>query len=220
MKICELIDLNVLEPGNELPITGEDESSDKIYDFIKTNCSDYLAICKKAGGMLYRGFDSKGGLFNYFIGQPRDNRESLGLSGNQHDILIKCFQLVGFKATRNQTISCASNKKLAGSYGRLYAIFPINGFSFTWSTKYKDIGGMNVYDSAVDFLQNVTVEDIYPEYAARIVKKLKFTDKNLVAAIKSGHEVAIYGKYIAIAAELVHFDNGVFIEQPKKLWYE
>lgn len=108
--------------------------------------------------------------------------------------------------------------------GKLFYIFPLNGFNYTWSTKYKDIGKLNVYpneseENALDLLNRLTYVDdtnfrsrtgketskipFSINVAKKIVHNLGFTDQQLSKALDSGHELAITGKYVAINISVV-----------------
>lgn len=188
------------------------DPNDKIINFIATHCSEYLAI--KGPGLLYRGmFDT---VPLYFIGNPRTNRMPRGLAYRLHEKFIKCFKLVGFAASRNKTISCTTNYDEANNFGKPYIVFPLNGFKYTWSTKWADIGMITQGMPSERGTPNLSYEDMkyFNKFASigedirsidlnkakEIIKFFGFTDRNLDQAMYHEHEVAIAGKYIAVNA--------------------
>lgn len=179
----------------------------KITDFIKTNCSEFLTIAKKTNELLYRGYQDSVPK-DHFIGYPRQDRKPSGLSIDLHNKLIKCFDLVGLEAPRNKTISCTSSMYTTIDFGdgnttdHVYVIFPLNGFKYSWSTKFDDIGalgqGFGEGDDVIAKLENISLNKINYKFAEKMITSFGFTNKNLEKALKMKHEVAVEGKYLAV----------------------
>lgn len=211
MIINEIIDRKI-KPNTNSAI---DDAIPILREFLEKNCSQILKEYRQVGIPLYRGMRA---ISPIFIGNPRTDRLSQGLPQDVHKLLIKCFQLVGFKATREKTISCISNLKesllfVSSRIDKVYVIFPLNGFSYTWSTQHSDIGMLGFEPSKIKFIyqyedelgikannQEEKAEQV--KIAQLVIDELGFTDKNLNQALISGHEVAIAGKYIAIQKQI------------------
>lgn len=109
------------------------------------------------------------------------------------------FYNAGINANRSNSISTTSTAGAANSFGELFYIFPINGFKFSWSPLVFDFGGMfGEYIDAEDFL------DAYPGEGS-LVDEFSYTDRYFDAALKSGNEINILGKYVAIEVEVPIF---------------
>jgi hypothetical protein len=196
----------VLEPSRT--------SLEKTAEYIRNNCQQYLAACNTAGDFLYRGFDNKNGYpaaDEVFIGIPSNNRSPSGLTDDQQDKLNKVFKALGFYATRNRIISCSGNLLQAKDFGsHTFIIFPLDGFRFTWSPKVDDVGSyggqheISGLDPEIKQVFNQLDDDIQitKKTAIAFNNILGFTDKDLVAAIKSKNEVVIAGKYVAVRSDI------------------
>lgn len=193
MIVNELINIPS-KPYTRSLMTGDIKYAE-IIKFLKKNCSEILAINKQTRKFLYRGM-SEYKRSDAFIEVPRNNREPLGLSPSDHLMLIKAFRLVGFKAIRNETISVSSNFNIIEDFGKPFVIFPLNGFSYTWSERFDDIGGFS--DVIDDELRGLNISNLTKETANLIVDKLGFTDKDITEAMESGHEIAITGPFVAL----------------------
>ena len=91
----------------------------------------------------------------YFIGNPRIDRWPKDTKQTIQIKVDEMLQKMGFTALRRNSIFATSDMLATISFGKMYAIFPLNGFTYTWSSrrddwivKDKDIYG--VIDSAVD----------------------------------------------------------------------
>ena len=128
----------------------------KIMGFIEANCSQYLKEVRKTGMFLYRGVTpAQHNNAPYFIGNPRIDRWPKDTKQTIQIKVDEMLQKMGFTALRRNSIFATSDMLATISFGKMYAIFPLNGFTYTWSSrrddwivKDKDIYG--VIDSAVD----------------------------------------------------------------------
>lgn len=112
---------------------------------------------------------------------------------------------LGFKALRSNSIFCSGNLAEAATYGKLFAIFPHNGFDFTWSPEIEDAyNAWEKFETGYDrlhspppiaggrgewhkILHNMTQNDF------KMIFKFRQTD--LGEAIKSKNEIYIHGTY-------------------------
>jgi hypothetical protein len=124
--------------------TGEIEATqlkNRAYNFITTKCGQALAECRKAKKVLYRGLDAKPHYTpeEIFISQPTTNRRPMSSPKDTQAAFDKIMSERGFKALRGNSIFCTSDKFFAAGYGSPFIIFPVDGFSFTWSKRHADV---------------------------------------------------------------------------------
>lgn len=105
----------------------------KMCRFIETNCGQYLKEVKETKKFLYRGTTDFNDRTIYFMGNPRKNRRSRDTGENVQDAVDILMKLSGMSALRSNSIFCTSDYSTAHVYGDGYIIFPIDGFSFSWS---------------------------------------------------------------------------------------
>ena len=118
--------------------SGIDEDLLKYFSYIEENCGEYLTAVKASGGkILFRGqrVDDK----PVFVGRPESNREPRDSEPELQKEIDGYLRKAGFTALRSNSIFTTSDYKQAKGYGDVYAIFPKNSFSFTWSTQHADI---------------------------------------------------------------------------------
>lgn len=136
-----------------------DEKTLKYFAYIEANCGEYLKAVRETGKVLYRGqHESKSPIF---VGYPREDRRPKDSDGEAQKLYDKYLTIMGFKALRSNSIFTSSSEKQAGDYGEIYAIFPKDGFSFTWSTKESDL----VLNKVSQVTKNhIGPEEIFYEY--------------------------------------------------------
>jgi hypothetical protein len=189
MRLYEIEDIE-LNPGEKTEIHSAGEGYDKYVPIIKKYCSESLQAMKQAGKPLLRGFTDE--MRDAFVGVPRNNR--ITFTNKQIvQFFNEQFAEAGIIANRSNAISTTTTKGGAKGFGELYYLFPVNGFKFSWSPAIFDFGhefaGMKV-DEVIELFKQTG--------AKSIVDWLEFTDKDFVAALKSGNEISIYGRYVAI----------------------
>lgn len=116
---------------------------------IESECSDALQACRSVKKLIFRGY--KDDVPAAFKGKPFDKRKPTDTNVKTHEFLSDIFTAAGFKATRSNSIFCSGNSGQASGYGKIYIIFPKNGFAFNWSAKHKDLystftSGLSVSD--------------------------------------------------------------------------
>lgn len=193
-----------------------------VYNFIMTNCSDYLRIMQDTHSPLYRGMSSD---INAFIGEI-NHRSKTNLGPRLTQIINNKIHELGLVANRTNSIFTSGNHWMASEYGSdTYAIFPFNTSKFTWSPSSADL---NI--SIQDVFDTQDIDDILDEDLKEFLKRVKFNNNDFSKALKSGHEIYIHGKYVAIinsprAERLGENKYSDFVEQimtpnfnPKKAW--
>lgn len=117
---------------------GMDQKLLQYFSYIEKNCSEYLAAVRAANGnLLFRGQDDASQPL--FVAYPRADREPKDSDPEAQKLLDNYLSLCGFKALRSNSIFTSADRDQASNYGDVFAIFPKNGFSFTWSTKHDDL---------------------------------------------------------------------------------
>jgi len=175
--------------------TKSNPALDKLINEITKNCSQVIPYYRKAKLVLLRGIKTD---VNAFMGRswdkrdPKDSNEKLQM---YYDIFLK---KQGFKALRSNSIFTTSHAGQASNYGRLFIIFPKNGFAFHWNKHNSDL----VLDAADDIFDTGVLEDIIGDVESWYEKK---NGKNLNWKYYDPYEVA--------------FDLEKFIETIKKLKY-
>jgi hypothetical protein len=145
MKINELED--ALKPGEKRLFTPSNTKKGKTFTDFLTDCSDSIAAIKAADKFIYRGMSDSPLIFK---GRSRDNRSPLDTTMRTTEGIDKILSATGFTALRTNSIFCSGDSHQAGMYGDyVYLIFPINGFSFTWSEKIHDFTNF-VADNAIN----------------------------------------------------------------------
>jgi hypothetical protein len=114
------------------------ETNEDFWNKVETECSDSVSAIRGAGGNpIFRGYkgDYEPGK-KYMTG----NRDPKDTSKPMQTLVDKVLKLSGFEALRGNSIFVTGEILTANQYGdgKIYLIFPINGFSFTWSEKFRD----------------------------------------------------------------------------------
>jgi len=139
---------------------GINEKLLKYFSFIEKNCSQYLAAVKEANGrLLFRGQDDAAQPI--FVAYPRLDREPKDSDPEAQKLIDKYLSALGFKALRSNSLFTTSSENNASNYGTVYAIFPKNGFEYTWSTKHDDLVIHSVHDIGGD---EEDTDDVYYNY--------------------------------------------------------
>jgi hypothetical protein len=171
-----------LEAGNRKELVNS--NIDLYIQTIKTRCSDALSAMQTTKEFLYRGVQT--GEINQFKGKSRESRKPLMTTGNQQEEIDNILRNHGFEALRSNSIFCSSTMSQVQNYGRVYMIFPVNGFDFTWSPKYNDLFAVS------DLNQYATGEKLM-----NIIAGGDYRMNNFTAALGSGNEIMIKGEYYA-----------------------
>jgi hypothetical protein len=134
MRLSE-IDPNTIGPGDKVSIDFGTPPNDteKVIEYLKQNCSDIIEDMRATKKLLYRGL-KRGELGPIFVGQSRQDRKPKDTGSKVSAFFDQALASHGFKALRSNSIFVTSEYHHALSYGNaVYAIFPINGFNFTYT---------------------------------------------------------------------------------------
>lgn len=146
------------------------------------NYKDYIQLIKASGNerQLLRGCKSKP---NNFESVARKDRSPKNMPLPIHRVADEWFlEKFGYRF-RSQALFCTSDEVVASLYGKVYRLFPSNGFSFCWSPKVKDL------------FTTITLYGITAANAEAIVPVLEQSDyrcdDNLILALESDNEIMI-----------------------------
>lgn len=176
--------------------TAELSKLNQLGEFIKTNCSEYLFELKSSvKNNLFRGMGLKNESPPIFLGQSRNDRRPKDSDYSMQTVIDDRLQKLGYTALRRNSIFCTTNMNTASGYGNIYVIFPLNGFSFTWSENIEDL----FYSVNLDSEQIAELND------KEFDNYFDFNGVDFVDALNSGNEIMIHGKYVAVRyPELFH----------------
>jgi hypothetical protein len=190
-----------------------------VADYIQKHCSEFLY--QRNSGWLYRGLDNFPP--DIYIDNSPVNREPRDTDATISRIIDQKFVEVGFKALRSNSIFCYATRIEAAAYTTtnnvddVHNIFPFNGFSFTWSSKIRDLtiskgigrGMVAAYKKSEKYGQKLGYNfDRLVEFlptldwpAKTFVEEFGYTNKNFGAAMQSSNEIMIHGTCLGIKSE-------------------
>jgi len=180
----------------------EDINWNKIKKIIKDNCSEILEIYSQTGSMLYHGERGDEG-DSYFVSDKIKNRVPKDTLPQIQTIVDKHLSDAGFTALRSNSLFCSPNPGAANAYGKLFQVFPLNGFSYTWSCK--------IHDFYEDFdTYPFTIKTLGECDSEGFIKTYGYKNNDLKDALNSRNEILIHGKCLLI-------NNYLFFKQSQKL---
>lgn len=159
---------------------------------IKNKCSDFLKIATNTNCLLFRGMDIRD--IKIFIGEPHKNRNPLSNRIDFQNAFDKALTACNFTALRKNSIFCSNSIQTAECYGNVYAIFPFNGFDFTWSPKIED--AYSDIDEPLDLFIKELAKN--PDL---IKSKYMYTNTKFNLALKSSNEIIIKSEFLAVPYE-------------------
>lgn len=158
----------------------------EILDFVKKQCSKYLAESK--GNTLWRAIPRR--INKYEVVQSHiSNRAPMNVPLEFHHYLNSIFEEKFGWPVRNGTFSY-SDKEKTYFYGQPYMFFPIGDYKFVWSPNVSDLFGALYSFIPKEYFEHSSSMGVWwkkkPEEAKKVARTLliTYTDKNLVEAIK------------------------------------
>ena len=107
--------------------------------------------------VFYRGIKSSE---DAVYGKPFDERRVMTSSSELSNIFNNRMKEAGFEARRDNSSFVSADKNQASGYGKLYVMFPRDGFSFSWSRNTKDlILDRGSYPKMVDYEKLLPLKD-------------------------------------------------------------
>ena len=157
-----------------------DVYEDKFIEEVRKKCKPTLRVMKKTGYLFSRIEMTTHG--HFFKKETRKDRKPLDSINEYHKVMDEWFlKKFGWKARSENSLFVYGQKVTDDYY-----VFPVGQFKFVWSSKVKDPTGVFQLDSPYD-----------ATYSDELIKKLEgsnYSDKNIIAAIKSGNEIMIQCK--------------------------
>jgi len=182
---------------------------------IEIKCSDILDMLKHYPNIyLFRGTNGKPDIFN---GTPRQDRKPLSTPIFISEIVDNWFKQYNFKAIRSNSLFVSPSWEQAEGYGKVYMIFPENGYDYTWFENSSDFWGeltsikeirnalkirkTNIADMTAQDFSNIGID---PEKLKKdvewVIMRSEPLKTNLSLAIKYGNEIMLANcKYYAIS---------------------
>ena len=174
----------------------DDAGQTRIATYIENNCSDFLKVYRDQGLLLFSGMKfTKAPLY---MGTSPTNRVPMNTSFDAHDKINVMLANEHFAARRDNSIFCTASLPIATNYGTAYAIFPLNGASFAWSSSIADLTE-SFFGADGEYEDPEFEADLTYMSSEAFVKKYNFINNtNLEGALLSHHEVMVTGKYVAV----------------------
>ena len=179
---------------------------------ILVQCSEFVSDMRKAQMFLYRGVNYSIDASPIFMANSPEDRKPIGQTQREQYILDMLLSFEGFESLRSNSVACSSTLSEITRFGRPYIIFPINEFSFTWSSVINDIGSnmelaksLKIWDASFTAKvrsnkEKLNAEEFIKQWnAPEFIKKWEFKNTDMIAALNSGNEISIHGKYFAIS---------------------
>lgn len=144
---------------------------DNLFKALAKNCKEIIKVYKELNRnnfdrekFLFRGIRSSD---DALYGKPFESRKPKDSNRDLHELVNGTIKQLGFEANRENAMFVTGDRSQASGYGNsLYIMFPVDGFTFTWSRTVKDL----ILDSSkrIDMLDKDVVRKIQ-----EIVKKAK-----------------------------------------------
>ncbi len=182
--------------------------SDSVVNLVETSCSDALKFYKTAKAVLWHGmkpFEKSADkvyfkeLPDVFVSESRNNRPPRNSTVEIQNLVDEKLIAAGFEALRRNSLFVTSDVHTAFSYGSHYAIFPFDGFKFTWSETMHDLFGYFMLSgNNIGKNDRLTISKLSNVTPKAFIAAYRFKNKDFLEAIKSEHEIYLKGKYVAI----------------------
>lgn len=161
----------------------------EILDQIISECGEAIAQMRQSKRLLFRGARNTEMIYR---DRPRTDRRPRDTNPLLHYAIDDWLKEHGFAALRSNSLFVTPLKGMTEQYGNTYAIFPVDGFSYTWfqggsGDLFLDI--QNHFTSAM----NGGTPEFHKDVAERLMAMAKPTSTNLTSAIRKGHEIMIAG---------------------------
>ncbi len=164
-------------------VNGRPVKMDNLFKALAKNCKEIIKVYKELnrndfsrGRFLYRGIRSSD---DALYGKPFDARKPKDSNRDLHELVNGTINNLGLPANRENSMFVTGDRGQASGYGNsLYIMFPIDGFTFTWSQTVKDL----VLDSSKR-------QDLLDK---EVISKIREMVKNAKAKSKEPSEFPIY----------------------------
>ena len=175
---------------------------------IMRNCRQIVQLyISQTDAFFYRGAKRSDSSYKSVTIDDRKPRDTDRFT---HDRMTTAMKETGLKAHRGNSIFVTSKFDIARGYaeeprpnkpkeGKVYMIFPVDGFAYSWSPKVYDLYGA-MLDGRIDLELDDTYGGSDADNFIRQVKKLGYKSTDLEKALRLNCEVMIKGRYYGINA--------------------
>lgn len=218
------IEIPKLKSGETTDIYSIDKTNEEyvstLVDTLQNKCNTYIQSCKETNNFLYRGFRelNESNKNQYvFVGKSHDDRLQIFSEYNNKKSYEQISQLIcdinlklmGFTALRSNSTFCNSNSIEVSIWGEPYVMFPVNGFTFSYSTVHTGVPAA-YYHSDVFVESYRTLE--------KEIKKVTFDLDNLPKTITNNPDILANAREFVKENKLVHNDLNKAIKWCKDVW--
>lgn len=176
----------------------EEFDQDAIVELIKRDCKPYFDA-SPGNRLMFRGMRGRSKT-KAFKRTVRADRAPKDTSDELHKAMDDWFlEKFGFKA-RSNAMFATGHATIAGTYGSLYAVFPIGDFEFVWSPNVDDL--------------TLRTENLRPDEIPDVLEDCEFRKTGLRSAINSQNEIMISCReYYAVPLKLAFEDIQEFADK-------
>jgi transcription antitermination factor NusG len=124
--------------------SGRPIKMDNVFKALAKNCKEIVKVYKELNRnsftkqrFMYRGIKSSA---DALYGKPFDARKPKDSNVDLHELVNDTINSLGFEANRGNAMFVTGDRSQASGYGSsLYVMFPVDGFTYTWSQVEKDL---------------------------------------------------------------------------------
>ena len=117
---------------------------DNLFKALAKHCKEIIKVYKELNRnnfsrekFLFRGIRSND---DALYGKPFESRKPKDSNRDLHELVNGTINSLGYTANRENAMFVTGDRGQAGGYGySLYIMFPVDGFTFTWSQTVKDL---------------------------------------------------------------------------------
>lgn len=162
----------------------------EIAKILYNDCEPWLDATN--GEIVYRGIKKYPEHLYGFVKPVRGNRDPLDTPSDRHDILNTLIKQAGGIANRSNSMFVTSSPGVASHYGRVFAVFPIGNFNYTWSPIWADWHNDLTWSAINSLLKkpnDITHTDAYVDVVTKIKKLVQNPDNVDLKSLKEGIRV-------------------------------
>jgi transcription antitermination factor NusG len=125
-------------------VNGRPVKMDNLFKALAKNCKEIIKVYKELNRnnfdrqkFLFRGIKSSD---DALYGKPFEARKPKDSNRDLHELVNGAINSLGLTANRENAMFVTGDRSQASGYGNsLYILFPLDGFTFTWSRTVKDL---------------------------------------------------------------------------------
>ena len=134
----------IAEFEKSVTANGRPIKMDNLFKALTKNCKEIIKVYQELNRnnfnkqqFLFRGIRASD---DAIYGKPFDARKPKDSNTELHDLVNNTIGELGFEANRENAMFVTGDRSQASGYGNsLYVMFPVDGFTFTWSRTVKDL---------------------------------------------------------------------------------